>query len=179
MFEVNFFEKKQKNFLPHLLSSVFLLLLVLLGVYFFSAQAYYQNAETRGRDWLQAEEEQLLISRQMQEYDQLTVQAAENKTAFEEKQYPMAYLSKMIIDKIPNGEQRINIFSKNETNQLTLVLEGLTVVEIAAAVEEIRTLAYVSDVQFINMQNQQGEAASTVELWVELDEAALKEEVQP
>ena len=35
MFEVNFFEKKQRNFLPYVLSGAFLFLLVLVGVYFF------------------------------------------------------------------------------------------------------------------------------------------------
>ena len=49
MFEVNFFEKKQRNFLPYVLSGAFLFLLVLVGVYFFSAQAYYTKAEIRDR----------------------------------------------------------------------------------------------------------------------------------
>ena len=83
MFEVNFFEKKQRNFLPYVLGGAFLFLLVLVGIYFFSAQAYYTKTEIRDQEWLQAEEEQL-VSRQMQEYAQLTEQVAENKATFEE-----------------------------------------------------------------------------------------------
>ena len=71
----------------------------------------------------------------------------------------------------------MTIFNKNETNQITLVLEGLTVTEISEAVENFKALAYVSDVQFIRMENQLDGAGSTVELWLELDEAALREEV--
>lgn len=177
MFEVNFFEKKQRNFLPYVLSGIFLFLLVLVGVYFFSMQTYYANAEVRDLEWLQAEEEQLKISRQMQEYAQLTEQVAENKAAFETKQYPMAYVTKEILEQVPNAEQHMTIFNKNETNQITLVLEGLTVTEISEAVEKFRALVYVSDVQFIRMENQLDGAGSTAELWLELDEAALRGEV--
>lgn len=177
MFEVNFFEKKQRNFLPYVLSGAFLFLLVMVGIYFFSAQAYYTKAEIRDQEWLQAEDEQLKVSRQMQEYAQLTEQVASNKATFEAKQYPMAYVTKAIIEQVPNGEQHVTIFNKNETNQLTLVLEGLTVTEISAAVEKFKALVYVTDVQFIRMENQLDGAGSTVELWLELDEAALREEV--
>ncbi|MDB6354157.1 hypothetical protein PH235_11365 [Trichococcus sp. K1Tr] len=177
MFEVNFFEKKQRNFLPYVLGGSFIILLVLVGIYFFSAQAYYTKAEIRAQEWLQAEEEQLRMSRQMQEYAQLTDQVAENKATFEAKQYPMAFVSKAIIEQVPNGEQHVTIFNKNETNQITLVLEGLTVTEISEAVENFKALEYVSDVQFISMENQLDGADSTVELWLELDEAALREEV--
>ena len=177
MFEVNFFEKKQRNFLPYVLGGAFLILLVLVGIYFFTAQAYYTKAEIRDQEWLQAEEEQLRVSRQMQEYAQLTDQVAENKATFEAKQYPMAFVTKAIIEQVPNGEQHVTIFNKNETNQITLVLEGLTVTEISEAVEKFKALDYVSDVQFISMENQLDGAGSTVELWLELDEAALREEV--
>lgn len=177
MFEVNFFEKKQRNFLPYVLGSAFLILLVLTGVYFFTAQAYYAKAEIRDQEWLQAEEEQLSVSRQMQEYAQLTDQVAENKATFEAKQYPMAFVTKAIMAQVPNGEQHVTIFNKNETNQITLVLEGLTVTEISETVEKFKALMYVSDVQFISMENQLDGAGSTVELWLELDEAALIEEV--
>jgi len=159
------------------LGGAFLILMVLVGVYFFSAQAYYTKAEIRDQEWLQAEEEQLRVSRQMQEYEQLTEQVAENKATFEAKQYPMAFVTKAIIEQVPNGEQHVTIFNKNETNQITLVLEGLTVTEISETVEKFKALMYVSDVQFISMENQLDGAGSTVELWLELDEAALIEEV--
>lgn len=177
MFEVNFFEKKQINFLPYVLGGTFLFLLIIVGIYFFSAQAYYTKAEMRDQEWLQAEEEQLMVSRQMQEYAQLTDQVAENKATFEAKQYPMSYVTKAIVEQVPNGEQHVTILNKNETNQITLVLEGLTVTEISEAVEKFKSLVYVSDVQFIRMENQLDGASSTVELWLELDEAALREEV--
>lgn len=177
MFEVNFFEKKQINFLPYALSGAFLFMLALVGVYFFSMQAYYANAEVRDQEWLQAEEAQLVISRKMQEYTQLMEQVADNKATFEELQYPMAYVTKAIIEVVPNGEQHVTIFNKNETNQITIVLEGLTITELSDAVENFRALVYVSDVQFIRMENQPDGAGSTVEVWLELDEVALREEV--
>ncbi|MGA9518898.1 MAG: hypothetical protein WBV27_08935, partial [Trichococcus sp.] len=121
MFEVNFFEKKQRNFLPYALSGAFLFLLALVGVYFFLMQAYYVNAEVRDQEWLQVEKEQLIVSGQMQEYAQLTEKVADNKATFEEMQYPMAFVTKSIIEVVPNGEQHVTIFNKNETNQITLV----------------------------------------------------------
>lgn len=50
-------------------------------------QAYYTNVEKRNQEWLQVEAEQLNVSRQIQEYAQLTQQVAENKATFEAKQY--------------------------------------------------------------------------------------------
>ena len=177
MFEVNFFEKKQRNFLPFVLSGAFLFLFVLVGIYFISAQAYYTKAETSDREWLQAEAEQLRVSRQMQEYAQLTERTAENKATFEAKQYPMAYVTKAVMALVPNAEQHLTILNKNETNQITLVLDGLTVTEISETVEKFQALAYVSNVHLIRMENQLDGVGSTVELWLELDEAALREEV--
>ena len=160
-----------------MLGGAFLLLRVLVGIYFFSAQAYYTKAEIRDQEWLQAEEDQLRVTRQMQEYAQLTERTAENKATFEAKQYPMAFVTNAIMAQIPNGEQHLTIFNKNETNQITLVLDGLTVTEISEAVEKFKALAYVSDVHLIRMENQLDGAGSTVELWLELDEAVLREEV--
>ena len=175
MFEVNFFEKKQKNVLPYILSGIFFFLFVLLGIYFFSMQLYYNNAEVRNQEWLQMEEEELKISRQMQEYDQLTQQVGDNKVAFETMQYPMAYVSKTILENIPNAEKHVSIFNKNETNQLTLVLEDLTPAEVSATVEKIKTVPFISTVHFIRMENQTDGVGSVVELWLEIDETALEE----
>lgn len=172
-----FFEKKQKNLLPYLLSGVFLFLLILVGIYLFSMQAYYSNTETNNQDWLQEEQEQLIVSQQMQEYAQLTKQVAADKATFEAMQYPMAYVTKEILEKVPNGEQQVTIFNKNETNQITLVLEGLTATEVSDTVEKFKTLTYVSDVQFIRMENQPDGVDSTVELWLDIDEAALRGEI--
>lgn len=178
MFEVNFFEKKQRNLLPYLIGAGFLLLLILTGAYFFSMQAYYTRTETRNQEWLQTEKEQLLVSKQMQDYERLTEQAAENKAAFEALQYPMAYVMDAVTRQIPNREQQLTVFNKNETDQLTLVLDGLTVTEISETVEKFRGLPYVTEVHVIRLENQVDGAGATVELWLDLDEAALREEVQ-
>ena len=175
MFEVNFFEKKQKNVLPYILSGIFFFLLTLLGIYFFSMQLYYNNAEVRNQEWLQAEEEEISISRRMQEYDQLTQQVEENKVTFEAMQYPMGDVTKTILEKVPNAEKYVSIFNKNETNQITLVLEGLTATEVSATVEKFKTVPFVSTVHFIRMENQPDGAGSIVELWLEIDESALEE----
>lgn len=176
MFEVNFFEKKQKNFLPYLLSGMFFFFIVLLGVYFFSMQMYYTNAEVHNQEWLQVGEKEWEISRQMEEFDQLTQQVKVNKGTFETMQYPMAYVTKTILEKILNAEQHVSIFNKNETNQVTVVLEGLTAKEVSDTVEKFKMLAYVSDVHFIRMENLLEGAGSTVELWLEINETALEEE---
>lgn len=177
MFEVNFFEKKQKNFLPYLISGVFLFLLLLVGIYFFSMQAYYTNGEKQNQEWLQNEADQLSVSRKIQEFDLLTQQVAGNKATLESMQYPMAYVTNAILEQVPNGEKQVSIFNKNETNQITLVLEGLTATELSDTVEKFKALSFVSTVHFIRVENQVEGAGSIVELWLEIDETALGEEV--
>ncbi|WP_414838574.1 hypothetical protein [Carnobacterium sp. TMP28] len=176
MFEVNFFEKKQKNFLPYLLTGMFLFLLILLGLYFFSMQAHYTNTEKQNKEWLQAEQENLDTSKEMQKYVQLTQKAVENKVAFKAKQYPIAYVTKVILEQIPDAKQQVTIFNKNELNQVTLIVEGLTTKELANTVEKFKTVEFISDVHLIRMENKLDGAGSIVELWLEIDETTIVKE---
>ena len=176
MFEVNFFEKKQKNVLPYVISGVFLFIVILVGLYFFFMQQYYTHAEERNLEWLQTEEKELVVSREIQTYEQLTNQVSANKGAFEAMQYPMAYVAKTILEQVPDAEKHVAIFNKNETNQITLVLEGLTATEVSETVAKLEKVDSISAVQFIRMENELGgEAGSLIELWIEMNEAVLEE----
>ncbi|MGP6139283.1 hypothetical protein [Jeotgalibaca sp. A127] len=179
MFEVNFFEKKQKNYLPHLLTLLSFLLLLGIGIYLFMTRAFLLNTDDRNSNWLADEANRITISRQMKHYQQTAAQLNEDKVLFEERQYPMATAAEAIISIIPGGSATIITFSLDETNQVTLVLNDLSVKEIDETILKYRQQAYVTNVQLIRVENQAEEAGSLAEIWLTLDEDALRGEVQP
>ncbi|MGP6145558.1 hypothetical protein [Jeotgalibaca sp. A122] len=115
----------------------------------------------------------------MKHYQQTAAQLNEDKVLFEERQYPMATAAEAIISIIPGGSATIITFSLDETNQVTLVLNDLSVKEIDETILKYRQQAYVTNVQLIRVENQAEEAGSLAEIWLTLDEDALRGEVQP
>lgn len=72
MFEVNFFEKKQKNYLPALLGAFTLIMIMGIGLYFFTAYTSLVRQDEQNKEWLVTEAEQVLISRQIKNYAETT-----------------------------------------------------------------------------------------------------------
>ena len=179
MFEVNFFEKKQRNLLPHLMSGIFAILFIAMGIYFFLSYTHYVQTDETNKNWLREEADQLAISRQMEKYDQLTKRLTENKAIFEGKQYPMSGVVRELAAQVPNEEESISIFGLNESNQATLVLEKMSIDEISETINRFNELPYIKNTHLIRIENQTSEPESLVELRVELDEEILREEVRP
>lgn len=179
MFEVNFFEKKQKNYLPHLLTLLSLVLLLGIGIYLFMTRTFLLNTDNKNNTWLVDEANQMAISRQMKHYEQTTARLNEDRVLFEEMQYPMAIAAEAIIAVIPGGSANIATFSLDESNQLTLVLNNLSVKETDKTISKFRQQAYVTNVQLIRVENQGEGSSSLAEIWVTLDEDALRGDNQP
>lgn len=179
MFEVNFFEKKQKNYLLHLLIVLSVLFLSGIGIYFFMTRALLLHTEEENNAWLANEAKRVAISRQMKQYEAVTAQLTEEKMLFENRQYPMATAAESIIGLIPGGSANITTFSLDESNQVTLVLNNLSVKDINETVLKFRQQAYAADVQLIRVENQGEDSSSLAEIWVTLDEEVLRGDDQP
>lgn len=179
MFEINFFEKKQTNFLPYLISGVFMLLLVAVGGYFFVSYTSYIKTDEENSVWLQEAAEPLTISQQIETYDTLTKRLTGDKTVFEERQYPMDLLVKELVAIVPNQDKNISIVNVNESNQVTLVLEELSIDELSNTIDLFNDLNYVTNTHLIRIENQTTQTGSLVEMRLELDETVLREELVP
>ena len=177
MFEVNFFEKKQKNYLPALLGAFTLIILTGIGLYFFTAYTSLVRQDEQNKEWLVTEAEQVLISRQIKNYAETTAQLNDEKSLFEEMVYPMATAAELLVKRVPGGSGNITSFNLSAENQLTLVLGNLSVTQIDETVLDFRKQDYVANVQLIRVESGAEDTGSLAEIWFTLDEATLRGEV--
>lgn len=177
MIDINFFEKKKVNILPYLVAGIFVLLLILMGVYFFFARLYFENTVSDSNEWIEAQAEEVVLSRQMNQLDQAFNETIELQEELKENQYPMNKVTQEIAASIPDEAKRISSFQLEDSSQLTLVLENTKATMAQSIVEEIENLSFVKGVQFLHADNQ-GEEDKELrfELIVDLDADLIVEE---
>ncbi|QII81432.1 hypothetical protein [Jeotgalibaca arthritidis] len=175
MFELNFFEKKKTNFLPHLLTALFAVLLLLSGLYFFFSYQNYVNIDKDNQYWLLEEADQLALARQMQSYDQLTKQLLVDQVYFEENQYPINTVIQGLNDQLADQSDHLLTFSLNTDNQVTFVLENSGMTDISAAIDRFSKLDYVTKVQLVRLEETESDYLFLAELRVDLNEEAIEE----
>ena len=175
MFELNFFEKKKTNFLPHLLTALFAVLLLLSGLYFFFSYQNYVNIDKDNQYWLLEEADQLEMARQMQSYDQLTKQLLVDQVYFEENQYPINTVIQGLNDQLADQSDHLLTFSLNTDNHVTFVLENSGMTDISAAIDRFSKLDYVTKVQLVRLEETESDYLFLAELRVDLNEEAIEE----
>lgn len=179
MFEVNFFEKKQKNFLPYLISSIFLVLLLAVGIYFMLTYSHYQRQDKSNNNWLVEKQEAVALAQEMQEIVQLTNHVSLSQKMLQEEQYPMTEMTEDLISLVPNEEGTVRVFESSESNRVTFILENLTIDRISETFDAIKEQPYVDSVQMHRLENQHTPLETyLVEFAIMIDEATLKEVLQ-
>ena len=178
MFEINFFEKKQTNYLPHLIVGIFLALLLLLAGYLTVSYNVYVSQARSNREWLVQEAEAIRVSRQMEEYDRLTDQLTADYPLFQALQIPIAQVASDLIAQLPDDNQGITTFSLDGVKQATIVLEDVAVDDVSTTITRLQALDFVTNTNFIRLDRAE-ESTFGAEVSVELNEEQLKAEVQP
>lgn len=176
MFEVNFFEKKQNNYLPYLLGALTIIFLIGIGFYFFTTHTNLVRKEEENQFWLVNEADQIAVSRQIRNYELTTAQLTEDKAVFRDMSYPMAAAADAIIALVPGGAAKITSFNLLVDNQVTLVLENVSITEIDKTVQDFRDQEYVTNAQLIRVESEVADAGSLAEIWITLDESVLRGE---
>ena len=176
--QINFFEKKQTNYLPHLIVGIFLALLLLLAGYLTVSYNVYVSQARSNREWLVQEAEAIRVSRQMEEYDRLTDQLTANYPQFQALQIPIAQVASDLIAQLPDDNQGITTFALDGVKQATIVLEDVAVDDVSTTITRLQALDFVTNTNFIRLDRAE-ESAFGAEVSVELNEEQLKSEVQP
>lgn len=176
MFEVNFFEKKQKNVLPHVLIGLAIMFALGSGLYFFFSRNAILDKDEENRAWLVGEAEQLAVSRQIKQYEEAALRLQADKPLFEERRHHVAEAATAILDLIPGGAANTKSFSLDE-NKVILVVDKLSVAEVNTTMTALQNQNFVTNVQFIRMEAEGEAKQSLVEIWVLLDEAIFQGEV--
>lgn len=177
MININFFEKKETNILPYIVTGGFFLLLILMGIYFFLMRVHLQEATADKEEWINAHSEEVVLSKQMNRYEQQYEETMDLQEELKAEQYPMNKLAKEIAASVPDELTRISTFQLLNPNQLTLTLENTDAILAQQIVENIENLPYVTELQLLYAESQ-GEADSQLrfELTVSLNEELIVEE---
>lgn len=177
MINVNFFEKKKVNILPYIVGGIFLLVLLLMGAFFFVSRSLYANTIEDNTAWLSENAESVVLSRQISQLDRLATESDTVQETLQETQYPMDDIINDIVTVIPNEAERIQSFHISTPNQITLRLENTQSTIAQSIVEDLLKKDYVTSVQFLQAQNTTIEDTQLgFEMLIDIDANNLLEE---
>lgn len=176
MIEVNFFEKKAKNVLSHVMVLFFFVGLLALSVYFFLLHGLYVSEANQNNQMIQQQSEDVALAREIQSIDRLTEQNSQTILTLENERYPIVYLTEDIARIIPDSEDTIQSFELTEGSDLLIQLNQSAVANSAELITVFEELSYISRVQMNRLEQQGEEDEHLIELLLILDEAALREE---
>lgn len=157
MMNVNFFEKKTINILPYIVGGIFILSLLLMAGYFLFTETYYENQIQEKNDWLSEHAEQVVLSREISRLDRLASDTDTVQQQLLDNRYPMDDIIIDVVTAIPDEVNRVQSFTLNSPTQISLVLDDTTTVMAQTIVEDLIERNYVTDVQFLSVQNQNTE----------------------
>ena len=158
MIEINFFEKKKKNILPYTVVGIFLLSILLLGTYFFITYTKQENLIEEKNQWLTDNTEDIALSREISQVDQLTIQSVSVQETLRSKQYPMDTLTKELMSFIPNEAEHVSSFQLSESsNQVSLIIENINTTGIQSIIEELEKQTYIEDIELLRAEDQNQE----------------------
>lgn len=176
MININFFEKKKVNVLPYLMMVGFFLVLGALGAYFYLMQENYIEVEAENVAWIERETDNVLLSKQMQGVDRLTNESITTQETLVDQRYPMVYITKEIASQVPDESENVVSFQLTDPSQFTLTLENMTVDEGSQLVNVLEDFTYVSQVNYLRLENQT-DTDYMLELTIDMSEERLREVV--
>ncbi|GEK90609.1 hypothetical protein [Alkalibacterium kapii] len=179
MLNINFFEKKQVNVLPYVLAGVFLVLIVLMGIYFYFTQLYYNEAIEQDTAWVESNASDVALSRRIEQIDERTNQASSVQNTLTDTQFPMSYVTADLTNLIPEEENRVLSYQLSEADQIVLVLENTNVNEASSIINDFKDLNYIDRVQLLRLENQLNDSDQFLfELTLDLNREVLHEVTQ-
>lgn len=157
MINVNFFEKKKVNILPHIVGGVFLVSLVLMAGYFFVTRTGLEKTIKQNNEWMQAHAEEVALSRRISRVDDLIGESNKVQATISDNQYPMFAVAEGIAAVVPNELEQIATFTLSDPSQVTLNVENTDAKAGQRIVENLEDLPYVTEVQFLHAETQGSE----------------------
>lgn len=177
MININFFEKKETNILPYLVTIGFFLILILMSIYFFFARMYLKDSASNKEAWMDRYAEEIVLSKQMGQLEEQYEETMVLQEQLKNDQYPMYKVAVEIAASVPDELTRIASFQLLDPNQLTLTLENTEAIMAQEIVENIENLPYIVDLQLLYAESQgEEDKQSRFELIISLDEELLAEE---
>lgn len=177
MIEINFFERKEKNVLPHFMVLFFFIGVLTIGIYFFMMQGIYTRQNEQNNQILQQRSEEIAQSREMEQIDNLTTQNSQAILTLENAQYPIVYLTEDLASIILNDEEVVVNFQILETNEVFIQLDNSLINDSSALIDELESVPYITRVQLDRLEQQPEEEQNfIIDLTLDIDEGLLRQE---
>lgn len=148
MIEINFFERKKRNYSPLILLAIFLVGLVLIGGYVILMNGTLQNEHDNNQAKITQQRPIVEELRQIQLYGSQVRELTDQVEQLQENQYPTPFVYETIVGLLPASEVLyLNdyAFSINDSLRLSVQLEGLDqVIDLQRSLLE---LAFVTDIE--------------------------------
>lgn len=176
MVEINFFEKKARNVLPHLMGGLFVLGVLLIGFYFFLMHGLYARQDFQNMERIRQQSEDVALSREMQSLNWQIEQNWQAVSDLEASRYPVIFLTEDVANIIPDSEAAIIGFSLNSSEELVLELNQDLVQNSADLISRFENQPYVDFVLFDRLDSELEGEGHVIQLTLILDPITLREE---
>lgn len=177
MIEINFFERKEKNVLPHLMVLFFFVGLITLSIYFPMMHGIYTRQDQNNSQLLQQRAEEVALAREMERIDRSTSQSTQAIAALENGQYPLVFLTEEIADIIPDEEDVVVTFQLIEENEVLIQLDNSLIDNSSELIVQFEQVPYINRVHLNRLEQQSQEDDNyIIDLTLDIDEAMLREE---
>lgn len=176
MIELNFFERKERNVLPHFMVLFFFVGVIVISIYFVIMHGVYTRQDASNLQILEQRSEQVALSREMEQIEQMTVQNNQAIVALENEHYPIVFLTEDIAGIISDDEEVVVSFQLTVTNEVLLQVDHNGIDDSSELIADLEQIPYISRVNLIRLEQQtQEEETVLIDLTLELNEAVLRE----
>lgn len=152
MIEINFFERKKRNYSPLILVGVFLMGIVLISAYLLLMSNRLTNQYQENLRQIKEQQPTVTEFEQIQYFSKQLNQLSNELEILKEHQYPTVFLYETIRDLLPESEVLYihnYDFSLDDGLQLSVQLDGLE--QVAELDRVIFDLPFVTSVELINV----------------------------
>ena len=180
MIEINFFERKKKNYSPLILAAIFLVGLLVIGAYVLLMNASLQNQYDD--NLAKISEQQALVTelKQTQAFSNQVRELSNQLELLQENQYPTPFLYQTVDQLLPESDALYlhdYTFSINDGIRLSVQLADLDqVIDVQRSLFDLPFVTHV-ELETVNLVNQD-ELHYLVNLTAEIDRDLLNEVIK-
>lgn len=176
MIEINFFERKEKNVLPHLMVLIFLAGLTAIGFYFFMMHGLYTRQDYTNSQLIQQRSEEVALSRELEQIDRSTIQNSAAILTLESDQYPLVFLTEELAGMIPDEENVVVSFQLTETNEVLIQINNSMIDDSSDLIAQFEQVPYITRVHMNRLEQQSEEDDQfIIDLTLDIEESVLRE----
>ena len=180
MIEINFFERKKKNYSPLILVAIFLAGLLIIGGYVLLVNGNLQTKYDHNLAKINQQQPLVTELKQTQTFSNQVRELSGQLELLQENQYPTPFLYETVAQLLPESDALYLLdytFSINEGIRLSVQLAGLDqVIDVQRSLFDLPFVTHV-ELETVNLVNQD-ELHYLVNLTAEIDRDLLNEVIK-